>query len=222
MVRPAQPWSSHTVDPAALADGHWINQANGRELVASGTALPGMNFRIGGTGIGQIEVSGPSLMSGYVGDDQTRTGTGWFATGDLGAVIDGELVVTGRRDDLLVIAGRNHYAEDIEYLVNRVRGVRGTNSVALADDEHDDRYVVVAEAYPRANLTDLAHQMRASLIRHIGAGPSDITLTTPGSMPKTPSGKLARHRVRAQRADGRLAVAAHFDFRPKSPQDQHL
>lgn len=215
MVRPAESWRSYTVDPVALASGHWVENSAGRELVSTGAPLTGMDVRIhSGSDIGAVEIAGPSLLSGYVGREGAETTGDWFPTSDLGVMVDGQLIITGRQDDLLIVGGRNLYAGDIECIVNKQRGVRAANSVALTD-YGDDRYVVVAEAYPRANLTEVCHQIRAALIERIGAGPSSITLISPGSMPRTPSGKLARHRVAAKRASGDLSMMTHLDFRPK-------
>ena len=211
MVRPSTRWSSYAVDAAALAAGHWVERASGRELVSTGAPLKGMRVRIGATGVGPIEVAGPSLLSGYVGAHSAPPDGAWLATKDLGFLVDGELVVTGRQDDLLVVAGRNLYAGDIEDVANAQRGIRGMNSVALADD---DRYVVVAEAFPKAHLANTAHHVRAALVQRFGAGPSSITFLAPGTMPKTSSGKIARARVRQMRSAGELTTTAHFAFRP--------
>jgi acyl-CoA synthetase (AMP-forming)/AMP-acid ligase II len=211
MVRPDTHWSSYTVDPVALAAGRWVEQAQGRELVSTGAPLKDMRVRIGANGVGPIEVAGPSLLSGYVGADSAVPHGAWLATQDLGFLVDGELIVTGRQNALLVVAGRNLYAGDIEDIVNAQRDIRGMNSVALADD---DRYFVVAEAYPKAHLANTAHEVRAALARRLGAGPSSITFLAPGALPKTPSGKLARARVRKMQSTGELTTTAHFDFRP--------
>lgn len=217
MVRPTEQWVTYTVDPTALASGRWVEDAAGREVVSTGTPLKDMSVRIHASAdigsVGSVEIAGPSLLSGYAGCEGPAVAGNWFATTDLGFMIDGQLIITGRQDDLLIVSGRNHYAGDIEGIVNQHRGVRGANSVALADPD-DDRYVVIAEAYPRADLCELGYQIRAALVERIGIGPSSITFISPGSMPKTPSGKLARHRVAAKRSSGELSIMTHFDFRP--------
>lgn len=216
MVRPAEHWSTRTVDPVTLAEGAWVERDSGagRELVSTGTPVGDMRVRVraSASSPGVIEVAGPSLLAGYVGDDLDLD-DGWLGTNDLGCLIAGELFVTGRTDDLLVVAGQNHYAADVEDIVSSHAGIRARNAVALADD---DRYLVVAEAARGVQLPDVAHGLRAALIEQLGVGPSSVRFVAPGSLPKTPSGKLQRHRVQALLTAGALAGVTEFDFRSRT------
>jgi acyl-CoA synthetase (AMP-forming)/AMP-acid ligase II len=103
--------------------------------------------------VGHVVVSGQSIMTGYYGDDD-GTGAvlrdGWLWTGDLGYFADLNLYLTGRAKDLIIIRGRNIYAEDVERCAERVAGVRPGCVVAFAihddgDPAAEEKVVVVAE-----------------------------------------------------------------------------
>lgn len=216
MVRPEEHWSARRVDPLRLAKGEWCeidDHGLSREVVSTGRPIPGMRVRAGNphAGPASIEVTGPSLLTDYIGEERAPIKDGWLTTSDLGCLVDGELLITGRHHDLLVVAGQNYYAADIENIINSDSNFGARNAVALADEA--DRYLVVVEAGRRTPLPDLANRLRATLVERLGAGPSSVRFVTAGSLPKTPSGKLQRHRVRAQLAAGKLSDIAEFDFR---------
>ena len=103
------------------------------ELVSCGTALPTIAIEVRDAAgqlladgeVGQIHVAGPHVFKGYRQNDAAVIdGRGFFATGDLGFLLDGELYVTGRLKDLIIVNGENLYPHDIEELVLRQAGVR--------------------------------------------------------------------------------------------------
>ena len=118
MVRPEQEVTIRYADAAALADGEWRDMpaGQGQAVVSAAACLPGMYCRIVemGSGLGAIEVAGRSMFSGYLGTSAPTDPGGWFRTGDLGVLLDGELYLTGRYDDRIVVAGRNVDATQIE------------------------------------------------------------------------------------------------------------
>jgi acyl-CoA synthetase (AMP-forming)/AMP-acid ligase II len=217
-------WTSRTVSREALADGSWVELPagadEGAELVSNGPPIPDMQVRVGtpdGVGddaVSEIEITGPSMLDRYLGADLTLTDDGWYPTRDLGRVIDGELFVVGRIDDMITVGGRNIYASDVEAALSNVDGVRSGNCAVVASD--DGRYVIVAE--PRSNgraVADLeasCRQLKTEASRRIGTSASSVVFIAPGSMPKTPSGKLQRHRVRAGFEAGTLSVLTRVDF----------
>jgi acyl-CoA synthetase (AMP-forming)/AMP-acid ligase II len=212
-------WTSRTVDTGALAEGGWVELPvgadGGTELVSNGPPIPDMQVRVrADDGVGQIEVTGPSMLDDYVGAELRLTDDGWLPTGDLGRVIDGELFVAGRIDDMIVVGGRNIYASDVEAALSTVSGVRQGNCAVIPSD--DGRYVIVAE--PRSNgravsdLEDRCRELKVEASRRIGTSASSVLFIAPGSMPKTPSGKLQRHRVRAALEENSLSVLAQVDF----------
>jgi acyl-CoA synthetase (AMP-forming)/AMP-acid ligase II len=222
IVEPAVHWTSLAVDTTALADGRWVEVApgDGTELVSNGGPLPRMQYRVVGddSGVGEIEISGPSMLHDYVGADLRLTPDGWFPTKDLGRVVDGELYITGRLDDMLVIAGRNFYASDLEAVAGRLDLVRSGSCAVVTDEEGS--YAVVAE--PRRGVIDLTvledgcRQIKAEVTRTAGAAASKVIFVEPGTIPKTPSGKLQRFRVRRALEDGALATMVEVDFGGRS------
>jgi acyl-CoA synthetase (AMP-forming)/AMP-acid ligase II len=218
MVPRGEAWTSRTVDTALLADGGWkeVVDDEATELVSNGPVIPGMQVRVQALPgeVGEIEINGPSLLHHYVGAEVSFTDDGWLPTRDLGQIVDGELFVVGRTDDMIVVGGRNIYASDVEGALSTVAGVRaGTCAVVPSDD---GRYVIVAE--PRSNgggetaLDERCKALKTEASRRIGVSASSVMLVAPGSIPKTPSGKLQRHRVRAGLAAGTFEVLARVDF----------
>ena len=98
--------------------------------------------------VGRVCLQGPSLMTGYFRDLQaTRTVTtadGWLDTGDMGYLVDGELVITGRSKDLIIFNGRNIWPQDLEWAVEKLDGVRPGEVAAFDVTGDDDRERVVA------------------------------------------------------------------------------
>ena len=86
-----------------------------------------------GREVGEIEIRGTSMMSGYLGAEPYETRT-WFPTGDLGYLTDGELVVCGRVKELITVAGRNVFPTEVERVAAQVRGVREGAVVAVGAD----------------------------------------------------------------------------------------
>ena len=93
--------------------------------------------------VGRVCLQGPSLMTGYFRDLQaTRTVTtadGWLDTGDMGYLVDGELVITGRSKDLIIFNGRNIWPQDLEWAVEKLEGVRPGEVAAFAVNADDDQ-----------------------------------------------------------------------------------
>src|SRR5204863_5677134 len=86
-------------------------------------------------GVGRVLVQGPSLMDGYLGRPEataTALAGGWLDTGDLGFLLDGELYLTGRKKDVLILRGRNHAPEEVEHAVEGLHGVRAGCVVAVS------------------------------------------------------------------------------------------
>jgi acyl-CoA synthetase (AMP-forming)/AMP-acid ligase II len=214
------------VDRAALAAGSARPAAPGAagadaiELVSVGRPVPGHELEIvddHGTPlpertVGHIVVTGPSLMAGYHRAPEAtaralRGGVLW--TGDLGFVDGGELYITGRAKDLIIVRGRNHAPEDLERAAGSVTGVRAGNVVAFAAPggaEGTERVVLVCEtrlAAP-AERAALARAVADEVQASCGVGVDEVVLAAPGTLPKTSSGKLQRGRTREHFLAGTL------------------
>ena len=154
---------------------------------------------------GEICVRSPGVMQGYYNNPEaTRrvlSEDGWLRTGDLGFVdAEGYLFVSGRSKDLIILAGENVVPADIEEIVDRVPGVRYSAAVALESERTGShRLHVVAEV----REPGLGPEARSSLVRdivqhvHQGRGhrPARVLLVSPGTIPKTSSGKIQRARL---------------------------
>ena len=168
-----------------------------------GTAIPGMELRItptehsqSGAEIGEVEIRGTSMMSGYLGQAPLEPGE-WFPTGDLGYLTDAGLVVCGRIKELITVAGRNLFPSEIERVAAQVRGVRDGAVVAVGTEGDSARQGLVIAAEFRG--PDEAGA-RADLVQRVasqcGVVPAEVVFLTPGSLPRTSSGKLRRLEVR--------------------------
>ena len=123
--------------------------------------------------------------------------SGWLHTGDLGATIDNELVIVGRKKDLIVIAGRNVYPELVEQAVRRVMpGIRRLAAVGIAASGSTESLHLVVER-PR----DAVHkETLANIVRDDFGFSCRVHLVPPNTLPKTSSGKIARHTVKSDLA----------------------
>ncbi len=221
---PDEPPRFDRVDRARLADGQAVVAAgDGSVAIASvGKPIPGNDVVVvdengevlGDREVGHIVAHGPSIMRGYFGDAEA-TGkvleAGWLWTGDLGYFVDGYLYVAGRAKDLIIIRGRNYYAEDLEVQAERVPGVRVGCVVAFGvydEAKASDLVVVVAETREEddAARATLAETIIEAIQEHAGVTVDEVVLAEPGTLPKTSSGKRQRGYTRKLYLDGQLGV----------------
>jgi len=195
---------------AALeTDGHAVPVATGegsRRLVSSGRALPETGIRIVDAAgqalpdrrLGEIVIQAPCLMAGYHRNSEATQASmqdGWFATGDLGYLVDGELFVVGRKKDLIIIGGKNIYPQDIEAAVNNVPGVSPGRVVAFGvpdDAEGTEQLVVLAETDAAADADRLIQDIRQAVAGATEVTARDIQLVAPRWLEKSSSGKISR------------------------------
>lgn len=198
------------------------------EHVSCGTPFPGHevvvvdeNFReLPERHVGQILVRGPSVAAGYFQDaERTKEtfGPHGLVTGDLGYIANGELFVTGRQKDIIILNGRNYDPHAIEWAVQEVDGVRKGNVVAFSvPGAQTEELVVVAEVKDDADL-DLVREDVASTIRdELFLSPQDIVLVGRGQLPKTSSGKLQRRKTRQQYLEATLGTEGVRTFGAQS------
>jgi fatty-acyl-CoA synthase len=173
------------------------------------------NDRLPDRVIGRVCIQGPSLMRGYFRDLQaTRsvvTADGWLDTGDMGYLIDGKLVITGRSKDLIIFNGRNIWPQDLEWAIERLDGVRPGDVAAFAVHEGDDRerVVVVVECRPSdpAQRRQLRQAVKA-IVQKVASVECEVVLAAPGSLTFTTSGKLSRAAARANYLSGDIRDVA--------------
>jgi fatty-acyl-CoA synthase len=183
-----------------------------KELVLCGSVLPGHELEIRdeeGRALperqcGVVHVRGPSIMAGYLDDPEaTRevlSPDGWLNTGDLAYVADGQLVITGRRKDLIIINGRNIWPQDIELLVEQLPEIRPRDvaafSIAGVNDEETVVLVVQCRQSDEGERCRLVEVIRGRVREAFGFD-CMVELVSPHTLPLTSSGKVSRTMARA-------------------------
>ncbi|WP_206785514.1 fatty acyl-AMP ligase [Amycolatopsis sp. MtRt-6] len=202
-------------DREALAQGRAVETEGGQELVSVGRPV-GQLVRVVHDGreqpegeVGEIWVHGPNVADGYWGrGDVTAFGAtldglgGWLRTGDLGVVHRGDLYVTGRLKDLIVVDGRNFHPQDIEAAAAEAHPAVRRDRVAafgVIDDEGEGA-VVVAERARGIDADD--REVRRAVLRAVsrehGLTLRAVRLVPSGGLPRTSSGKVARSAAKAR------------------------
>ncbi len=175
------------------------------EPVSSGRAGLGVELRIGGATedriVGEIEARSVALADGYNGaskwPDETMTPDGWFRTGDLGYLADGDLFVTGRKKDLIIHCGVNLHPVDLEEIVDDVPLIKPGRTVAFGVPDAEsgtERVVIMAETRDATGVDQeqLVRIIREAVRAQMGVPVSDVALSKPGTLVKSTSGKLSR------------------------------
>jgi len=153
-----------------------------------------------GVPVGEIEISGDFVFSGYYRNAEATAAAfreGWYRTGDVGFLHDGELFICGRQKDMLIIHGRNYYAHDIEEIVNTVAGVKPGRVVSFGvfdTGSASEAAVVVAETGLEGEDTrsDLRRRIRRAIAERLDLQAKNVELLAPGALIKTTSGKINR------------------------------
>src|SRR5436305_542960 len=198
----------HRVVPEEDGEGARRRVGCGRagETARIAIADPETRLPVSSGGVGEIWLQGPSVAGGYWGQPEASRETfearlagedGTFLrTGDLGFVLDGELFVTGRLKDLVIIRGRNHYPQDLELTAERghpaLRPDCGAAFSVTVDGE--ERLVIVQEIDRRreAEAAEAAEGIRDRILGEHDLNPFEVVVIRAGSIPKTSSGKIQR------------------------------
>ncbi|MFC7612910.1 fatty acyl-AMP ligase [Actinokineospora soli] len=189
-----------------------------RAFAVLGKPLPGLEARIvtetgevrGDREVGEIQLRGEAVTPGYLtvnGPVPTQDDEGWLSTGDIGYTVDGQIVICGRQKDVIILAGRNIYPTDIERAAGSVEGVRAGNAVAVRLDagSRRERFAVVVESRQAGDdeaERRIKKEVGARVFESVNARPSAVLVLPPGTLPKTPSGKLRRAAAGQQLAGG--------------------
>lgn len=199
----ALPMRVTAFDRDALGAGRAVPPVGAESLLVSHGRPTGQEVRIGDGApegvVGEIRVKGPNVARAYWRDPERSAEVftdGWLRTGDLGVIHEGELYITGRVKDLIIVDGRNHYPQDIEVTVQDASdAIRRDHVAAFAvPGEETERLVVVAER-SRRSTTDadvVASAVRAAVAKNHDLSVYDVVLTEAGAVPRTSSGKIAR------------------------------
>jgi fatty-acyl-CoA synthase len=186
--------------------------ANGTsvEIVCCGRSFPGHDLSIQDErgrilpdrAVGEICFRGPSVTAGYWNNPQASRAAGlhepggWLRTGDLGYMVDGEIYISGRLKDMLIVNGRNYYPQTIEWSVEQILGVRRGSAVVFSRPGKASEEVVVAVETRDRDPEKLRSAIIAKVSEDVQLAVADVALLAPGSIPKTSSGKLQRRKTR--------------------------
>ncbi|GAA5138661.1 fatty acyl-AMP ligase [Pseudonocardia adelaidensis] len=186
--------------------------APARRFPRLGPPLPGIEARVAGDDgrvlrereVGVLQLRGDSVTPGYLtvdGPIATQDADGWLDTGDEGYLVGGEVVVCGRRKDVIIMGGRNIYPTDIERAAATAADVRAGNTVAvrvLAGAEggrHRESFAVAVESRKAGDHEAeqlIRKDVTGRVVSAVGVRPAEVVVLAPGTLPKTPSGKLRR------------------------------
>ncbi|MFH1844074.1 MAG: AMP-binding protein [bacterium] len=200
------------IDPTGFSErarAHPVKEgADGIQFLSVGQTIAGLQVRIVDKcgnllppgAIGEVTIKGDCLFTGYFRLSELtskRIRDGWYYSGDLGFLLEDELFITGRLDDLIIVNGRNYYAHDVEYLVNEIEGIKPGRAVAIGvpnEQTGSEDMVIISESEltdPIA-LRDLQIQVKKRLKIVLDLLPKSVCLVEPGWLVKTTSGKISR------------------------------
>jgi acyl-CoA synthetase (AMP-forming)/AMP-acid ligase II len=221
------------VDRNELAAGGTVRALPGvgpgaKQVVSVGRPVHGVQVRIRGSGreslrdrqLGEIQIRGDAVSPGYYGDP-AATGQlfddGWLRTGDLGFQLDGDLFVTGRLKEMIIVHGQNFFPEDVEAIARNVPGVYRRRCVAVAEETDDgcECAGVIVESAGAAD--EIRAQVARRVAAELGLAQVRVHVVKPRWLTRTTSGKwqraLAAKRVAAGEA-GNLSADAETDVSP--------
>jgi fatty-acyl-CoA synthase len=149
--------------------------------------------------VGDVQFRGPSLAGGYYRNEAATASAfqsdGWLVTGDRGFIFDGDLYITGRKKDILIVNGRNYDPQYVEWAAADVPGIRKGNVVAFSvPGDVTEQIIVVAER--NAPSDDHDQQIRRTIWKHTRLAIAEVVLLDSGQLPKTSSGKVQRSSTR--------------------------
>lgn len=193
-----------------------------------GEPIPGVELRIADQNdapvaegrTGRLHIRGISVTPGYYrnpeANSQAFTADGWFITGDLGVIRDGQLTITGREKDVIIINGLNYYSHEIEAIVEDVEGVEVSFAAACpirVPGEDTDRVAVFFSPQDSVggNLGELVRAIRSQVSRTAGLNPDYVLPLPKTAVPKTAIGKIQRSHLKEQFERGDFADLVRGD-----------
>ncbi len=154
--------------------------------------------------IGEVCIHGPGVFRGYFNDEQATAASlkeGWFYTGDLGFLHDGELYITGRKKEILIVHGHNMMPDELERIADGVSGGGGlcrSAAFSVAHSAEGEEAVMVVEISEpdRLKMREMEQEIRSQIGRHLGLPLADLAFVRRGQIPRTTSGKIQRNELR--------------------------
>ena len=238
----------YSVDSQALGENKVIPAIPGKEnrtLTACGYPWIGMSVAIvnpetripvSQAEIGEVWVNGPSVARGYWNESENTEFTfrariegckddTWLRTGDLGFIHEGQLYISGRLKDLIIIRGTNFFPNDIEFVAeNSHPALRQNASAAFSSDIRGEERLVLVMEVERTHMNNLDENevfeaIRSSVFAEFGVQPHVICLIRMSNLPKTSSGKIQRFATRSAWLQDELNLVAKWEYTPKAESD---
>ena len=167
--------------------------------------------------IGKIWCTGPSIMTGYFRDEESTAAcmqNGWLDTGDMGYLSDGYIFVVGRAKDMIIINGKNHWPQDIEWAVEQLPGFKAGDiaafSITTIGGEEAPAVLVQCRTSDESERAKLREQIKDK-VRSVTGMNCVVELVPPRTLPRTSSGKMSRAKARNLYLSGEIqpyAIAA--------------
>ena len=223
---------------SGIAHSHDFYRHLDRDFVSVGAPIPGVSLRIvdgenqiiPAGEIGLLQVKGETVTAGYYRQPELNqeifTTDGWFNTGDLGFLQSGQLTITGRQKDVIIINGANYYNHEIEAVVEEIAGVNLSYTAAcmVADSQQQQVAIFLNTDLQGDKLRELVNTIRKNVFTRIGVSPAYIIPVTPETIPKTAIGKIVRSQLSQRFAAGEFTaivneIGSLFTQRDLSQQD---
>jgi fatty-acyl-CoA synthase len=160
--------------------------------------------------IGKVWCRGPSVMHSYFRDPEATAAAlvdGWLDTGDMGYLVDGYLFIVGRAKDMIIINGKNHWPQDIEWAVEQLPGFHQGDIAAFAIPADNGEEVPAVLVHCRISDPGDRVRLREEIrdkVRSITGMNCVVELVPPKSLPRTSSGKLSRAKARTLYLQGEI------------------
>ncbi len=190
-----------------------------RAIVNCGKAVPGLTIEVrddtgevlGDRKIGRIFVQGLGVMAGYFRDPESTAAAlsadGWLDTGDMGYLAKGSIFIVGRAKDMIIINGKNHWPQDIEWAIEQLPGFKAGDIAAFSITTPSGEEAPAVLVQCRTSCPEERSHLREAIrskVRAITGMSCVVELVPPRTLPRTSSGKLSRSRARSQYLSGEI------------------
>lgn len=205
-----RPLPALPVSAGLLSEGQIQRESASAEcvhLMSVGNPLPGVRVNVFDAAgvelpegkIGEIAIWAPYLFDGYFREPALTAAAihhGFYFTGDMGALFEGALYITGRKKDLIIVNGKNYYAHDVEDVVSQVSGVKPGRCVALGLPNvamgSECVHVIAESTAPKEQFASIGREIKKAILGQTGLLIARATVVPPKWLIKTTSGKISR------------------------------